>query len=96
VLTCFSLGRSDYSVERLHIGIFTHTRKLGPVVLTLLSSCGAYARYSVCHPTGCLFGVMYIRFCYDDMCTGCSCDDYFYVLIFSLFFKMLLSKYFKF
>jgi hypothetical protein len=57
-------------VGRLCIGIFSH--KLGHVVLTLLSPCGAYVCYSVCHPTGCLFGVMYIRFSYDDMSTGCS------------------------
>jgi hypothetical protein len=54
----------------LRVGIFSH--KLDRVVLTLLSSCGAYSRYSVCHPTGCLLGVMYIRFSYDDMCTGFS------------------------
>jgi hypothetical protein len=56
----FSGGRSNYSVGRLHIGIFS--RKLGRVVLTYLSTCGAYARYSVSHPIGCLLGVMYIRF----------------------------------
>jgi hypothetical protein len=49
-------GRSNYSVGRLRIGIFY--RKLGCVVLTLLSSCGVYAPYSVCHPIRCLLGVI--------------------------------------
>jgi hypothetical protein len=53
-------GRSKYSVGRLRIDIFFHI--LGHTVLTLLLSCGAYAHYSVYHPTGCLLGVMYTRF----------------------------------
>jgi hypothetical protein len=52
----FPGGRSNYNVGRLRIGIFS--RKLGRGVLTLLSSCGAYARYSVCHTIGCLFRVI--------------------------------------
>jgi hypothetical protein len=63
---CFSGGRSNYSVGRLRIWIFFH--KLGRVFLTLLSSCGACAHYSVYHPTGCLLGVM--------LCVQVSpCDD---------------------
>jgi hypothetical protein len=56
MLICFSGGRSNYRVGRLRIRIFLH--KLGRVVLTLLSSCGAYSHYYVYRTTCCLLGVI--------------------------------------
>jgi hypothetical protein len=59
MLTWFYDGRSDYSVGRPHIRIFSHG--VGLVVMTLVTSYGAYAHYSVCDVYKVILVMVYVR-----------------------------------